>query len=248
MTPTFGYGRGGKLYRYYVAAPLLTGGRPDDNAPRRLPGEQLDAVVLDHLRRLSGRPEDDWTALDPIIERIEARNTEAHLLLRAEPLFGADHPDLALEDLQHRLGGGERAMFESKERDLVRVVLPMRLALRGGRTWIVDHDGRAARRLKRQDLTLAAGLKSAHRILSCQGLNPASSISSAARAPTNAYERKLCHLALLSPHIQRLILDGRHPDDLSLQSLIDADPPVLWSEQEAWLASLSQGRALSGSV
>jgi site-specific DNA recombinase len=249
MTPTFAYGQHGKLHRYYVAAPLLSGGKPDEDAPRRLPGEQLDAVILDHLRRLSGRPDDGWSTLEPLLERVEARNTEAHLLLRTEPLFGADHPDLAFEDLQRRLGEGERAMFETKDRDLVRVVLPMRLAFRGGRTWIVDHEGRAARRLKRQDVTLAAALKSAHRILSREGLNPASSdISSDARAPANAYERKLCQLALLSPALQRTILEGRQPECLNLRALIDAAPPLSWADQEAWLDRLSRSAGPLGSV
>jgi site-specific DNA recombinase len=232
-----------------VAAPLLTGRRPGDDAPTRLPGEQLDAVILDHLRRLSDRPDDGWLSLEPILERVEARNTEAHLLLRAELLFGGDHPDLAFEDLQRRLGDGERAMFETADGNLVRVVLPMRLAFRGGRTWIVDHQGRAARRLKRQDATLAAALRSAHRIMSREGLNPASSdVSQDARAPANPYERKLCQLALLSPNIQRMILEGRQPEGLNLQTLIDADPPLSWADQEAWLDRLSRGVAHSGSA
>jgi site-specific DNA recombinase len=245
MTPTSAYGQHGKLYRYYVAAPLLTGGKPNDDAPRRLPGEQLDAVILDHLRRLSDRADDGWSTLEPILERVEARSTEAHLLLRAEPLFGGDHPELAFEDLQRRLREGERAMFETREGDLVRIVLPMRLAFRGGRTWIVDHQGRAARRLKRQDVTLAAALKSAHRIMNREGLNP-SDISADARAPANAYERKLCQLALLSPNLQQMILDGRQPEGLNLQALIDADPPLSWVDQEAWLVRLSWGAAPSG--
>ena len=38
MSPTFAYGRGGKLYRYYVSASLQRGAKRDqqDNAPRRV--------------------------------------------------------------------------------------------------------------------------------------------------------------------------------------------------------------------
>jgi hypothetical protein len=64
-------------------------------------------------------------------------------------------------------------MFETKDGELVRVAPPMRLAFRGGRTRIVDHERRAASRLKRQDLALAAALKSAHPVLNREGLSPA---------------------------------------------------------------------------
>jgi hypothetical protein len=117
----------------------------------------------------------------------------------------------------------------------------MRLMFRGGRTWILDHGRRAVRRLRRQDIALAGGLKAAHRILDRGDLNPASSaISPQAKAPASAYDRKICALAMLAPAIQRMILEGRQPGGLNLQLLINATPPLAWADQEAWLEDLAR--------
>jgi hypothetical protein len=120
----------------------------------------------------------------------------------------------------------------------------MRLAFRGGRTWIRDHEGRSGRRLKRQDLRLAAALKAGHAILAREGLSPLTpAIAPEAKAPVSAYDRKLCCLALLAPHLQRMILEGRQPEGLDIGSIIQADPPLAWADQETWLDGLRSARA-----
>ncbi len=46
MTPTFSYGRGGRVYRYYVAAALQQGGRRKVNdGVRRVPAAAIEALV-----------------------------------------------------------------------------------------------------------------------------------------------------------------------------------------------------------
>lgn len=241
MAATFTYGRNGKLYRYYVASGQIPAGEPDASPPRRVPSGQVEALVLELLRRLADRHDDGWAELELLFERLVVRPDEAHMLLRLEPLLSTDHPDLALERLRSRLGPGERAMLETGDRALVRIVLPIRLAFRGGRTWAVDKGGRALRRTKRQDLALVAALKTAHAVLSRARLNPsASAVSTDGKAPQSTYDRKLCLLALLSPKIQSAILEGRQPPSVMLQDLLGAKPPLLWADQDAWLSQLGR--------
>jgi DNA invertase Pin-like site-specific DNA recombinase len=52
MSPTFAHGRGGKVYRYYVSAPLQQGRgwQLEGDAIRRVPAEAVEALVLDRLQ------------------------------------------------------------------------------------------------------------------------------------------------------------------------------------------------------
>ena len=61
MSPTFSYGRGGKLYRYYVSAPLQQGARrdPSDTAIRRISAPPLEVALATVLRRLIAECPDD---------------------------------------------------------------------------------------------------------------------------------------------------------------------------------------------
>ena len=55
MSPTFSYGRKGKLYRYYVSAPLQQGQRrrEDDQAIRRVPAAALEARLAGIVCRVA---------------------------------------------------------------------------------------------------------------------------------------------------------------------------------------------------
>jgi hypothetical protein len=52
-------------------------------------------------------------------------------------------------------------------------------------------------------------------------------------------------LALLAPNLQRMILEGRQPAGLDLNTLMHAEPPLAWADQEAWLEGLSGARRTS---
>ena len=100
----------------------------------------------------------------------------------------------------------------------------------------------AARVDPRPSATLIAALKQAHRLMDRHGLTSlAGAAPSAAKAPSNPYHRKLCRLARLAPDLQRAILDGRAPASLTLQDLVREPPPILWSDQAAWLARICEG-------
>lgn len=51
------------------------------------------------------------------------------------------------------------------------------------------------------------------------------------KVPASPYDSRVLQLAFLSPEIQRDILDGRQPPDVSLQRLMEADIPAGWLAQ-----------------
>ena len=52
-----------------------------------------------------------------------------------------------------------------------------------------------------------------------------------AEAVTTRYQRNYARLACLAPDIQRAILDGVQPADLTLSRLITGELPLSWAEQ-----------------
>jgi len=83
MSPTFAYGRGGTIYRYYVSAPLQQGGKltPDDDKPRRISATAIEGFIADRLGALphSG---DDGAILDRIL-RVEVLSGRIRIILPA---------------------------------------------------------------------------------------------------------------------------------------------------------------------
>ncbi|MEQ9122770.1 MAG: hypothetical protein RIM80_09430, partial [Alphaproteobacteria bacterium] len=126
MSPTFSYGKQGKLYRYYVSAPLQRGVRRhgDDDVIRRVSAPLLE----DGLKKVLGRvaPND---AAEPLrlVTRIEVYPQALHVLapIRLAPA------------MRERLLAGERAEPDCTDPALLRLILPMRAVRRGGRTAVV---------------------------------------------------------------------------------------------------------------
>ena len=236
MSPSFGYGKLGKRYRYYVSQRLIKQrGRPRaDDAPHRLPADPLDAFVLAQLQRVSGRPTEDWPTLESLLVRMEVKLEEVHLLLDAKRLHGDDHPALAYEAATSRLNPNERLLVEPGQPPRLRLVLPTRLSFRGGRTWLV---GDTPRVTGRPDPDLVRMLKTAHALLAIAGCDLISGqpMDLTAKAEVTKPQRLLCGLALLSPNIQQMILEGRQPPGLTQRALLGNPPPLNWAEQPAWL-------------
>lgn len=92
MTPTHAR-KGGRLYRYYVAAGLLKGDVPP-GVVRRAPAAELEAAVVDQLRGLLRAPEiivGTWRSARPEIEglsEVEVRDA----LLGLDPIWGELFP------------------------------------------------------------------------------------------------------------------------------------------------------------
>jgi site-specific DNA recombinase len=104
------------------------------------------------------------------------------------------------------------------------------MRLRGGRRWIVGGASPASRR----DPVLIRALRAAHAMLGTD----AAGLPTLHAAPASPYRRQLVRLAFLAPDLQRAILAGQQQPGLTLEQLMHAPMPVLWSEQAAMIESL----------
>jgi site-specific DNA recombinase len=213
MCPSFGYGRAGRVYRYYVSAPLQQGRKPKTNP------DAIRRVVRDELVDRLGAAEDASlvSVLGPV-RRIEVEAQALRLILQrskvARAVLGAFAP--------HETDDG-----------LVVLNLPIRCRLRGGRTWITPPPGFKARIRPRRDATLIRGLRDAHRIAASIGWSSTdgSIHSQSEKAPASQYQRKICRLAFLDPDLQRAILTGTQPQGLTLDQLVHGEVPLAWPDQ-----------------
>ena len=236
FSPTFSTGRSGRIHRYYVLAEVQQGreGPPRDGAVRRVGADALEAFVLGELRRLADRPSVGAMDVPVLLKRLELRANDTHLIVDQEALFAGDHPELALEDLCARLGADERLVAELGGQTL-RIALPRRMQLRGGRTWSAGQETASSQ--AKPDPTLVDGLRRAHVLAAYD--------EAAKRSP---YERALRKVAFLSPDAQRAILEGRQPAGLTLQALLRAEPPLSWREHGSWLGQMAHSNSTRASA
>ncbi len=223
MSPSFGYGRGGKVYRYYVSAPLQQGQHlePDGRAIRRIKAETIEGLVREQLSPLIGRRPD--AALTILLEPVR------RIALAAD--------ELKIEVRRDALSRSGAALLEGPDADAFgRLTVPIKCQTRGGRASLILPHGAPYRSNERRDPVLIAALRKAHRIAAGIGWKAAdgSLRSPDVEAPKNAYDRKLCRLAFLAPTIQRSILEGRQPANLTLDRLLQPFP-VCWREQRRLL-------------
>ena len=218
MSPSFTHGKRGQVYRYYVSAPLLQGRRPaGDTGIRRVPGPAVERIVSSAVRRLAPAGIADPLSLP---SRVEIHAELLQLLIPIE----------LLATIRARLEDGEIAAPDAAEPQSLRLELPIRMRLRGGRTWIVG----GARPTSRKDPVLIRALRTAHAMLETD----ATGHPTLAAAPASSYRRRLVRLAFLAPDLQRAILAGEQPPGLTLEQLMRAPIPMLWSDQTAVMESL----------
>lgn len=222
MSPSFSYGRGGKLYRYYVSAPLQQGRRLDgeDEVIRRVPAAALEDRLTGVVKRLLPKASD--APLDRLI-RVEIHGHSLQLLL----------PVRYLAQMRGRVADDEQVEKDAADPSQLRLTLPLRFQPRGGRTTIIHGDEPAAK----PDPQLINALRAAHDLLDKDG----SGLPVLKSAPSSSYMRRLVRLAFLAPDLQRAILEGRHQPGLTLGQMIDTCPPLLWSEQIAQFGSPPRG-------
>jgi site-specific DNA recombinase len=201
-----------------------------------LPARPLEAFILKTLQRLADQENAEWSTLSPLLLRIDARAASTEVLLDGGRLCGRRHPELVMSALRRRLTQGEEVVREGGDCDSLRVRLPVRLQFRGGRGGVVEGSP-----LSRVNLVLVGALRSAHLELNKLHASPFASLATlaAASSPQTAYFRRLTQLAFLAPDLQQAILDGREPGRLTLQTILETDIPLAWSEQRGWWRGLT---------
>jgi site-specific DNA recombinase len=115
--------------------------------------------------------------------------------------------------------------------DPQRLSIPFQCSSRAGRNQIIAGrtDG------PRRDPALIRALRQAHARLQ---RDPDGAIT-LEDAPAAFRARRILRLAFLAPDLQRAILDGTQPRQLTLARFIDSDIPLLWSDQKRLFATLT---------
>lgn len=229
MSPSFGYGRGGKVYRYYVSAPLQQGGRLDrrDGALRRVRAEALHEVVEAALvSRHSHGSDLPLAARLPPVTRVDLLAEEVRITFRADRLLPA-----ARRGLEPVVGDGTA----------LALTIPVRCQARGGRVEQVGPDGRPLVHRHRRDPVLIKGLRRAHQLACGFGWNASDGALRQVNvaAPASAYDRKLVRLAFLAPDLQRAILEGRQAPSLTLSRLLDEPISPDWDRQRRMFGAVA---------
>ena len=116
--------------------------------------------------------------------------------------------------------------------ETVTIHVPFRVVKRGGRKEMVLPEGAAQAR--KPDNTLVKALARAFRWKRMLESGEFASISELAEKEGIAftYMARLMRLSLLSPEIIDAVMDGRHPANITLASLMDPFPAD-WKEQHA---------------
>jgi hypothetical protein len=212
MSPTFAYGKAGKLYRYYVSASLQQGNArtPGDTTPRRVSASMIENTLTTTLQRLLPRITDNAVGM---ISRLEVR--QEHVVLSL--------PIACLADIRAKLRSDESADSDPADSKLCRLVLPLKFTCRGGSTEVI---GESAKQL-RADPFLVKALRTAHTMLGSD--RHGGPILDA--APETPHRRKLLRLAFLAPNIQAAILAGAQPSGMTLARLLECEVPLNWEEQ-----------------
>lgn len=208
MTPTYSYGRGGRVYRYYVSASLQQGGtnRPD-GILRRISAPALERFIDERIKSISHA-----AVSIEAVQRIELARSGLILTLPHNlPI------DRALLD--------RHAMRLTPSEDRLRcLAIDVALPLRGGRQAV-----NAGSRTTAPDTTLVAALRRAHAMLA----KDASGQPVLHAAPASPYDRRILRLAFLAPDIQRAIIEGTIPPRINLEHLVHSEIPLDWGAQRA---------------
>ena len=237
MTPTHTK-RHGRQLRYYVSNRLISGG-PDPQG-WRVPAPALETLVAeliaDHIdgrvreHRISFTP--DLRGVDGLRVRVQAMSQRLRegspdllvtLLSGGTLVPNAITLTLVPETLAAELG------LKPKDLDPTELTIhaPFSLRRRGVEARLIAGD-----RKPTPDQTLLRALDHAHRWVDelKQG-KPLTQI--AATTPhSDSYVRTRSQLAFLSPKIQRAILDGAQPAELTLERIIRKPIPLDWTLQE----------------
>jgi site-specific DNA recombinase len=243
-------GRAGRQYRYYVSLPARSLGENGvgDDAIRRTPAAAIEELVLRRLSSIVRAPEEqlDRQTFRAWIARVEIHASAVDLVIRTRALGAQAGDPISMDDLRRHLAPGEQVTLEPHDVRLIRVRLPIRLKLWGGRTWILGPDGQAREPMTLPDRSAIRKIRAAHAILKACRADPDGPVAQLrfAQSPGGSGKLAAVRWAFLAPDIQQAVLEGRaRCVPASAMTRI----PLLWSEQRG-LFRISQSNEGTGRV
>ncbi len=238
MTPKF-VRQKKRLYSYYVAPPLMPGlaDATGPDALRRVPCQPMDDLIRRRLGELIAPcPQAlTTTAIREIVERVEVHGDCVQIVLHLVALGALDHGLKDRTAVEARLRPGERVLPEASRLGRVRISLPVRMKLRGGRTWLEDQDSQTGRKAQTTRFATIKRLRAAHDAFAPtrSALDPRRQRVRAATPPVGGMAG--VGWVFLDPGIQSAILDGRlSPDTLSRLEM-QSEIPLSWAAQRRLL-------------
>jgi hypothetical protein len=127
----------------------------------------------------------------------------------------------------------------------ITVHIPIDIRKRGGKKVVLAPDGKVAPSFSRRiDNSMVKALGRAFRWQELLENGTYATITEIAEGENinETYVGRVLRLTLLSPEIIDMIVSGRNPANLSLESLLRAFP-LIWEEQRSWAVTESAFRA-----
>lgn len=234
MGPSFSYGHGGKMYRYYVSVGALPGSRQTQGVAlelARVPARRLDDLVLRLATKVAGHNHTlSWQEAGSLLTRVEVRERSIQLVIDLSTLMEPHEQEEGLvERLRARLDE-ERLMPEGGGR--FRLICDRRAKFRGGLNGASDMGQSSNKHESQRLMTL---LRKAHMLLEQHSASPMKDNFSTAQAPPYQRERRIMQLGLLAPDVQRRIIEGRTSIRADRIAALD-DMPLAWADQRQLLS------------
>lgn len=230
MSPVSAARKGGPTYRYYVSSAVQRGRPEDAGVHPRVPASVIEAMVRNAVADLlpDTIPAEDWTDLRELLMRVEVHRNDLHIRLDPERCAA-----LVVEPKgMLRLGQWER------EGETPTLRIPFHVN-RGGTITAVGPNGAPAIARQSVDPALSSALVRAEawkrQLLSSDALPL--EIIAAAEGLNRSYAARMLRVAFLAPDLKQAILDGKTPEGLTLQAIMNRGLPLAWDDQRAMFAA-----------
>lgn len=239
MTPQWSLGRGGVRHAYYVSSAILQHRKEAAGSLPRVPARLIEEVVLSCLHAIQreaaadgGTPQNSETlaATEKSILSQRIRKSVGRVVVSGDAATVELKPNAPSPDETRLPSNAVVHRFDK----VVQITIPGRLKRHGGikrlenwntRDW-TGHTGRV-------DRPLTMALVRAHNWRESieRGTVPSIDDLATQAGLDRRRVRELLRLAFLAPDIQKAILQGRQPANLSLEKLSLIGPPASWTEQ-----------------
>jgi site-specific DNA recombinase len=252
-----------KRYRYYVSQALLQHRTHRTGQEARLPAHEIEAVVVTEIRALLHDPgalldllthetpdlaelhallataadlAHRWPTLAPAALRGFVRTIINRVVVRTDHVEIVLSPDRLRTALRTGPASAEPADLNRTCRAAVTLTVDARLKRCGGETKLIVPARATGTTPPRPNPTLIKALARAHSWAASLLSGQASSIQAIAQAErlTERYVARIIPLAFLAPDITEAILEGAHPQDLTLAKLCQR-LPLAWLQQRQTL-------------
>jgi site-specific DNA recombinase len=226
MRPSFSYGRGRRMYRYYVSECLLPSGRVTNGGNlqgTRLPATQIEKLLVRAITELLPEPQ-DHDEVFTAITRVVATPTQLEITLDVDRLVSQNFSfDMLLSRVQQQID--TQARFDGDK-------MTFALDIPAGRRGRTISPGIQRRSDEVGGSDVADLLRTAHRKLGELNASPLELGRHAMmRAPVDAWTRQRLAVGLLAPDIQRALLQGTLPRGIDADALLAINLPLDWNEQ-----------------